>query len=74
MNHGEQIRTLMLKAHKSHKSVNHDIQKMSIEMSKDSIALMLECLDADGDMFKRTYTTAVNGSISDALNLLKNNF
>jgi hypothetical protein len=43
-------------------------------MSKDSIALMLECLDADGDMFKRTYTTAVNGSISDALNLLKNNF
>lgn len=74
MNHGAEIRSLMTKAHQSHKKVNHYVQNMNIDLSADNISLTIECLDADGDMFSRTYATPINGSVSNAINILKNNF
>jgi hypothetical protein len=72
MNHGEQIRALMLKAHKAHKEVNHDIQDMKIEISKNNVVLTVNCFDADGEPFKTEHSAT--GSVSDALNALKNKF
>jgi hypothetical protein len=72
MNHGEQIRSLMLKAQKAHKNVNHDIQNMKIEISKNNVVLTVNCFDADGEAFRTEHSA--DGSVSEALNELNNKF